>query len=60
MKLRRSSSDKVIAGVCGGIGSLLETSSKNVRIAFVLLVLFGGISMITYLIAWALIPYDND
>lgn len=58
MTLTRSRDDKVIAGVCGGIARRLGVSSRNVRIAFVLLVLAAGLSAWTYLIAWLLMPED--
>lgn len=58
MNIRRSSNDKVIAGVCGGIAKAIGASPRNVRIAFAVLVLFAGLSFITYLVAWILIPSE--
>ena len=41
-KLRRSTSDTVIAGVCGGIGACLDVDPDIVRIILVLFTLLGG------------------
>ena len=60
MKLRRSTNDRVIAGICSGIADALGLPARRVRVAFVLLVLFAGLSLITYIIAWILIPNDNN
>ena len=58
-KLRRSRSDKMIAGVCGGLGKYLEIDSTVVRLAFVLLLIFAGTGVLAYLIAWLVMPYEN-
>jgi phage shock protein C len=60
MKLRRSNTDKVIAGICGGLAECFEISSRHIRIALVLAVLFGGIDIILYLLAWIFIPKNED
>lgn len=56
MKLRRSTEDRKIAGVCGGIAEQLEISSTSVRIGFIIAVLLAGLSLWTYLVAWIIIP----
>ena len=58
MKLTRSRSDKMIAGVCGGLARHLGWSADRMRIVYVLLsvlsVAFPGI--IVYLALWYLMP----
>ena len=56
-KLYRSKKDKVIAGVCGGIGKYASVDSNIVRLIWVIgtLLLFG-IGIIVYLIAWLILP----
>ena len=58
MKLTRSRSDKMIAGVCGGMARHLGWSADRVRLIYVLLsvlsVAFPGI--IVYLALWYLMP----
>ena len=58
-KLRRSRSDKMVAGVCGGLGKYLEVDSTVIRLAFVLLLIFAGTGVLLYLIMWLIMPYDN-
>ena len=61
-KLRRSRSDRIIAGVCGGLANFFGLSPTGVRVVYVLAsilsVAFPGI--IVYLILWALIPSEDD
>ena len=59
-KLRRSSSNKVIAGVCGGIGAYFGLDPVVVRILLVLFTLFGGAGVLVYLVCWLCMPPDTD
>jgi phage shock protein C len=55
--LRRSQSDKKIAGVCGGLGEFFGIDPTWFRIGFVLVALPGGIpGILAYLICWIVIP----
>jgi phage shock protein C len=47
-RLTRSSSDKVIAGVCAGIGQYFGIDAVIVRLIMVALVFAGGISVMLY------------
>jgi phage shock protein C len=55
-RLVRSSEDRVIAGVCGGLGRYLGVDSVLVRIAAILLVFAGGAGIVLYVIGWIAIP----
>jgi phage shock protein PspC (stress-responsive transcriptional regulator) len=56
-KLYRNSEDEVIAGVCSGVASYLGVQDPLwVRLAFLLIVLSGGIGIPVYLILWAILP----
>lgn len=55
--LRRSSSDKVIAGVAGGLGRYLGIDPVLLRIAFVILA-FTGSGLVIYAIAWLVMPLE--
>ncbi len=59
-KLVLSTSDKKIAGVCGGLAAYFGIDATRVRIARVLFVIFAGSGVIAYLIAWLLIPRPRD
>ena len=58
-KLRRSSSDKMIAGVCGGLGKYFGLDSTILRLVFVLLLIFAGTGLLAYLVMWVVIPQDE-
>ena len=55
-KLKRSA-NKMIAGVCGGLAEYLGMDATIVRVIYALLVLFGGVGILLYLIlaAWIVI-----
>ena len=56
-KLYRSSHDKMIAGICGGIGEILSVDSTLIRLAVAALALSSfGLVVILYLLGWIIIP----
>ncbi len=55
-KLYRSQTNKVVAGVCGGIGEYFNIDPVIPRIVFLLIALPGGISVLVYFIFWILVP----
>jgi phage shock protein PspC (stress-responsive transcriptional regulator) len=55
-RLVRRTDQRIIAGVAGGIADYLGLEPWLVRIAFVVLVPFGGLGALAYLIAWLLVP----
>ncbi len=57
-KLYRSTKDKKIAGVCGGIAEYFEVDSTIIRLAVVLLTIFAGMSIWLYIIAALIMPED--
>ena len=57
--LRRSRTDKMVAGVCGGLGKYFGLDSTILRLVFVLLMIFAGTGLLAYLIMWLVIPYEN-
>ena len=54
--LARPSHDRVIAGVCSGIGRRFGISANVVRLIFVLSMLLPGPQILIYLAGWLLIP----
>lgn len=57
--LRRSSSDRVIGGVCGGLAHTLGVDPVVVRVITAVLAILGGAGVAAYVIAWILIPDDR-
>lgn len=58
-ELRRSTEDRMLAGVAGGLARYLDVDATLVRIAFVVLTVIGGAGVPLYLAAWLLIPEDG-
>ncbi len=57
--LRRSRSDRMIAGVCGGLGAFFGIRSFWFRLLFVILLLPGGLpGLVPYLILWIAVPNE--
>ncbi len=55
--LRRSSRDRVVAGVCGGLGEFFGLNPLWFRIAFLIALIPGGVpGLLLYLIMWVIIP----
>ncbi len=57
-KLYRSRENRMIAGVCGGLGEYLNIDPTLIRLAVVFLSLWlgGGGGLLLYFIAWFVIP----
>lgn len=59
-QLYRSRSDRMMGGVCGGLGGYLHIDSNLIRLFFVLLALGGsGIGLLVYLLLWIFIPEES-
>jgi phage shock protein PspC (stress-responsive transcriptional regulator) len=58
-RLLRSSTDRVLGGVCGGLARYFEIDPVLVRVVAVVLALFGGLAIPVYLACWLLIPSDD-
>jgi phage shock protein C len=57
-RLHRSRTEKMIAGVCGGIAEYLDIDPTIVRLIWVLIALLAGAGVLLYLICWIVIPAD--
>ena len=59
-KLYRSNTDKMLAGVCGGLAQYFGIDSTIIRLIFALLVLFGaGSGIILYIIMALIMPLES-
>ena len=58
-RLTRSSSDRLIGGVAGGIGRHLNVDPLAIRITFVILTFAGGLGLIAYLLCLVFVPTDD-
>jgi phage shock protein C len=58
-QLRRSRTDRMVAGVCGGLGEFLGLNPLWFRIAFLIALLPGGVpGLLLYFLAWIIIPSE--
>ncbi len=56
-RLYRSSKERIIGGVCGGIAEYFHVDPIIVRLLWVLFTLLSfGVGLIIYIIAWIVIP----
>lgn len=58
--LRRSRDERVIGGVCGGLGRYLGVDPVLLRIAFVVLAIAAGSGVLLYVVSWILIPEQRE
>ena len=59
MKIGRSSTDRVIAGVCGGLARHMGWSPARLRVVWVLATIFTAFAgLVIYLALWFLMPKE--
>jgi phage shock protein PspC (stress-responsive transcriptional regulator) len=59
-RLQRSRTEKLIGGVCSGLGAYFDVDPVLVRIAFVVLALLHGVGIIAYIICWIAMPAERS
>ena len=55
-KIYRSSEDKMLAGVCGGIAEHFHVDATLIRLAWVIFGVMGGSGLLAYIICAIIIP----
>jgi len=55
-RLLKSQTNKIVAGVCGGLAEYFDVDPVIMRVLFVLLAFFGGTGLILYIACWIIIP----
>ena len=58
--LYRSTRDKKIAGVCGGIAEAMGWDPTTVRLIAALSILLPGPQLVAYIVAWVVLPTDQQ
>lgn len=61
-RITRSSTEKILGGVCGGFGNYLGVDPTLLRVIWIIVVCFTAIlpGVLTYLLLWLIIPKDTD
>lgn len=55
-KLTRSNTDKILGGVCAGLGDYLNIDPVFIRLFFIILTALDGIGFWIYVILWIILP----
>jgi phage shock protein C len=55
-KLYRSRTQRMVAGVCGGLAEYFNVDTTVIRVLFLVLTLFGGSGLVVYVVMWILVP----
>lgn len=59
-RLYRSTRNRKIAGICGGIGEYLNVDPSLIRIIWLLITFAFGVGILLYLICWIVLPEDRE
>ena len=59
-RLYRSTRERMLAGVCGGLAEYLNIDPTVVRKIFFLQALFGGPGLLLYIVMWIVVPERPD
>lgn len=59
-KLYKSTTNKKIAGVCGGIAEYFGIDATWIRLAFCFIALFAGVGILPYLVFAIVLPKDTS
>jgi phage shock protein C len=57
-QLGRSRSDRIIGGVCGGLGHSTDLPSWAWRVIFCLTLLYFGAGLLIYILLWIFLPQE--
>lgn len=57
-RLFRSRKDRILGGVCGGLGNYLNVDPVLVRVVWALLFFAAGVGLLAYILAWIIIPEE--
>ena len=55
-RLYRSRKDRILGGVCGGLGNYFNLDPVLMRVIWVALLFAAGIGVLAYIISWIIIP----
>lgn len=58
-RLYRSNNNKVLLGICGGIGEYLNVDPVVIRLLWVIFCCMGGSGLLAYIVAAIIVPYQQ-
>ncbi|MBP5309884.1 MAG: PspC domain-containing protein [Lachnospiraceae bacterium] len=58
-ELKKSNTNRVVCGVCGGLGEYFNVDPTVVRLLWIAFSLMGGSGILAYIIAAVIMPENN-
>lgn len=55
-RLYRSGKERILGGVCGGLGEYFDVDPTIVRLLWILFIFAFGTGILAYLVAWLIVP----
>jgi phage shock protein C len=60
-RLYRSTQDRMLGGVCAGLGEHLDVDPTVIRLIWVAVTILSiGVGIVVYIIAWIIVPEERD
>jgi phage shock protein PspC (stress-responsive transcriptional regulator) len=59
-RLHRSTTERIVVGVCGGLAESFDVDPSLVRFAFIIATLWGGVGVLTYIALALVLPVDGE
>ena len=59
-RLYRSRTERMIAGICGGLAKYFDIDPVWVRILFLVLLIAVGSTLLVYLVLWLIVPLEPN
>jgi phage shock protein PspC (stress-responsive transcriptional regulator) len=59
-RLYKSSQNKMVSGVCGGVAEYFNFDPSIIRILWAIWCLFAGMGLVAYIIAAIILPKEED
>jgi phage shock protein C len=57
-RLYRSRKDRILGGVCGGMGNYFNLDPVLIRVIWVVLLFAAGVGFLAYILSWIIIPEE--
>ncbi len=59
-RLFKSTKDKILLGICGGVGEYLNVDATAIRVIFAIAMFFGGLGLWAYLVCALIMTTKPD
>lgn len=59
-KLYRSKKNRMIGGVCGGLGEYFDVDPTLIRLLWAVIFFMGGSGLLVYIIFWIILPEEEE